>query len=240
MSLLIACLADDFTGATDAVESLSLAGLHTMMFAKVPSLAEVNAIPRLQAIVVASSARSWVAQEAVRPMLTAIRNLKPQHVVYKVCSTFDSSPQRGNIGRVIEIGADVFDQAIVPVVPGAPALGRYVVFGNLFAAESIAAGGDLAFAIPAGAPGGSQFLSQKSLTEAKDDLYLIHRPSQPYSEVPAHYRAIDRRARMPLHWSSVQAGILLNEEPIGVRIPLRTKECPQAARAGREHADSRH
>lgn len=76
---------------------------------------------------------------------------------------------------------------------------------------------------PAGAPRGPQFLSQKSLTEAKDDLYLIHRPSQPYSEAPAHYRAIDRRARMPLHWSSVQAWILLNEEPVGYSELVKTQ-----------------
>ena len=145
MSLLLACLADDFTGATDALESLSLAGLRTVMFAKVPSLEEVRAIPGLQAIVVASAARSWTAQDAerVRPILTALRELEPRHVVYKVCSTFDSSPGRGNIGRVIEIGAEVFNQAAVPVVPGAPALGRYAVFGNLFAAGSIASGAEV-------------------------------------------------------------------------------------------------
>ena len=145
MSLLLACLADDFTGATDALESLSLAGLQTMMFAKVPSPEEVRAIPGLQAIVVASAARSWTVKDAerVRPILTALRDLEPRHVVYKVCSTFDSSPERGNIGRVIEIGAEVFDQAAVPVVPGAPALGRYAVFGNLFAAGSIASGAEV-------------------------------------------------------------------------------------------------
>jgi 3-oxoisoapionate kinase len=80
--------------------------------------------------------------EGVRPILTALRDLDPRHIVYKVCSTFDSWPDRGNIGRGIEIGAEVFDQAVIPVVPGAPALGRYAVFGNLFAAGSIASGGD--------------------------------------------------------------------------------------------------
>jgi len=145
VSLLLACLADDFTGATDALESLSLAGLQTMMFAEVPTREEVQAIPGLQAIVVASAARSWTAQEAerVRPILTALRDLEPAHVVFKVCSTFDSSPERGNIGRVIEIGAEVFDQSTVPVVAGAPALGRYLVFGNLFAAGSIASGAEV-------------------------------------------------------------------------------------------------
>ena len=145
MSLLLACLADDFTGATDALESLTLAGLQTVMFAEAPSPEAVAAISGLQAIVVASAARSWTLEETerVRPILTALRELRPRHVVYKVCSTFDSSPQRGSIGRVIEIGAEVFSQTTIPVVPGAPTLGRYLVFGNLFAAGSIASGGDV-------------------------------------------------------------------------------------------------
>lgn len=145
MSIAIACLADDFTGATDALESLSLAGLSTVMFSSVPSLEEVSAIPGLQAVVVASAARSWSAQEAarVRPILSVLRELQSRHVVFKVCSTFDSSPRRGNIGRVIEMGAEVFDQRVVPVVLGAPALGRFAVFGNLFAAESISPGAEV-------------------------------------------------------------------------------------------------
>ena len=57
---------------------------------------------------------------------------------YKVCSTFDSSPDTGSIGRAMEIGRDVFAPAFVPIVVGAPHLRRYVVFGNLFAAAPTA------------------------------------------------------------------------------------------------------
>jgi uncharacterized protein YgbK (DUF1537 family) len=53
---------------------------------------------------------------------------------YKVCSTFDSSPTRGNIARAIQIGIDVLQPEFVPIVVGAPHLRRYVCFGNLFAA----------------------------------------------------------------------------------------------------------
>ena len=53
---------------------------------------------------------------------------------YKVCSTFDSSPGVGSIGRAMELGRAVFrSRQSVPVVVGAPHLGRAVVFGNLFA-----------------------------------------------------------------------------------------------------------
>ena len=145
MTLLLACLADDFTGATDALESLTLAGLQTVMFAEVPSPEKIAAIAGLQAVVVASPARSWNREqtEQVRPLLESLRDLQPRHVVYKVCSTFDSSPQRGNIGRVIEIGAEVFRQSPVPVVAAAPALGRHMVFGNLFAAGSVGSEGEV-------------------------------------------------------------------------------------------------
>jgi len=52
---------------------------------------------------------------------------------YKVCSTFDSSPEIGSIGCAIEIGQQVFGSGPVGVVAAAPLLERYVVFGNLFA-----------------------------------------------------------------------------------------------------------
>ena len=53
---------------------------------------------------------------------------------YKVCSTFDSSPHVGNIGRAAEIGKRVFGATFVPILVGAPPLKRYTCFGNLFAA----------------------------------------------------------------------------------------------------------
>ena len=54
--------------------------------------------------------------------------------VYKVCSTFDSSEFTGNIGKAIELGMDVFKPDVVPVLPAAPRLKRFTVFGNHFAA----------------------------------------------------------------------------------------------------------
>jgi 3-oxoisoapionate kinase len=54
-------------------------------------------------------------------------------VHYKTCSTFDSSPSIGSIGRMIDVGMEVLRTRFVPVVVGVPALGRYTVFGNLFA-----------------------------------------------------------------------------------------------------------
>jgi 3-oxoisoapionate kinase len=52
---------------------------------------------------------------------------------YKVCSTFDSSPTIGNMGRAIELGAKAFAQKMVPMIVGAPQLKRYTFAGHLFA-----------------------------------------------------------------------------------------------------------
>ena len=47
-------------------------------------------------------------------------------------------PQVGSIGRAIDIGFSVFQNRFVPVVVGAPALGRHLVFGNMFARSGLA------------------------------------------------------------------------------------------------------
>ncbi|MBL2103911.1 four-carbon acid sugar kinase family protein, partial [Klebsiella pneumoniae] len=52
---------------------------------------------------------------------------------YKVCSTFDSAPRIGSIGSALEIGRAIYGGRTVPIIVGAPDLGRYQVFGNLFA-----------------------------------------------------------------------------------------------------------
>lgn len=134
-NLLLNYFADDFTGATDALEVLSLAGVRTVLFAAPPSAAQLARFPDLRAYGVASTARAMTPAEMhanLRPAFEVMRSSTAPIVHYKVCSTFDSSPAVGNIGKVIEIGREVFG-GCVPIVPGAPSLGRYCVFGNLFA-----------------------------------------------------------------------------------------------------------
>jgi len=143
-ALHIAYYADDFTGATDALESLTLAGLRTRLFLDPPTPRQLAAHPNLQAIGVAGLTRSQSAPalaRTLRPALAALRRLGPRHVHYKVCSTFDSSPRTGSIGRAIEVGRGVFGRRVVPLLVAAPALGRYSVFGNLFARYGIGSEG---------------------------------------------------------------------------------------------------
>jgi uncharacterized protein YgbK (DUF1537 family) len=143
-SLQIAYYADDFTGATDALETLAGAGLKTALFLEPPTPAQLARHPGLQAVGVAGLTRSLPPDEierALRPAFTALRELHPRHVHYKVCSTFDSSPEIGSIGRAIEIGREIFSGRVVPLLVAAPSLGRYCVFGQLHARYGIGSSG---------------------------------------------------------------------------------------------------
>lgn len=82
-------------------------------------------------------------EQELIPAFTRIRSTGARHVHYKVCSTFDSSPSTGSIGKAMDCGAAVFGNACIPVVGGAPALGRYCLFGNLFARMGIGSNGQI-------------------------------------------------------------------------------------------------
>lgn len=134
--LLMSFYGDDFTGSTDAMESLARAGLRTVLFVEPPTTEQLARYGGLAAVGVAGLTRSLPADQIeakLAPALEALGKLGAPIVHYKVCSTFDSSPAIGSIGRAIDVGAKTFGARFVPVLGGAPALGRYCVFGNLFA-----------------------------------------------------------------------------------------------------------
>jgi len=144
--LLIAFYGDDFTGSTDALEFLSRAGIKTVLFIEAPSAQQLAQYPGLQAIGVAGKSRTLSPdemEEALRPAFSALQKLDPRHVHYKVCSTFDSAPTIGSIGKAIDIGAAIFKTAFVPLLAAAPHLGRYGLFGNLFARMGIGSEGEI-------------------------------------------------------------------------------------------------
>ena len=51
--------------------------------------------------------------------------------------------EMGNIGKAINCGAEVLQNKFIPVLGGTPALGRYCVFGNLFARMGIGSNGKI-------------------------------------------------------------------------------------------------
>src|SRR5687768_7338291 len=133
--LLLSFYGDDFTGSTDAMESLARGGVRTVLFTKPPTPQQLARYEGLRVFGVAGMTRAMPPEEmdrTLRPAFAAMKQLGAPIVHYKVCSTFDSSPTVGSIGRAIDVGADVFEVRPVPVVIGAPSLGRYCVFGNLF------------------------------------------------------------------------------------------------------------
>lgn len=142
--LLLAYYGDDFTGSTDALEFLSRAGAKTALFMTPPSAATLAKYQGLKAIGVAGMSRA-MSPDSMEKYLTldfeALKHLPVRHIHYKVCSTFDSSPTIGSIGKAIEIGLTVFQTAFVPVLVAAPSLGRFCTFGNLFARMGIGSQG---------------------------------------------------------------------------------------------------
>lgn len=142
--LLLTFYGDDFTGSTDALEQLSLAGIRTALFISPPTLAQLKNFPGLQAVGVAGKTRSLAPaamERELRPALLALKKLKPRHVHYKVCSTFDSAPHVGSIGKVMNVAAKIFPAPFIPLLVAAPSLGRYTIFGQHFARYGIGSTG---------------------------------------------------------------------------------------------------
>ncbi|GHF64791.1 four-carbon acid sugar kinase family protein [Seohaeicola zhoushanensis] len=134
--VLLAFYGDDFTGSTDAMEVTARAGLRTILFTRRPEQQDLDRFSDYQVIGVAGTARAqgpdWMAQN-LPETFAALASLKPKVLQYKVCSTFDSSPETGSIGRAAELGAQAVPAGWLPAIVGAPQLGRWQVFGNLFA-----------------------------------------------------------------------------------------------------------
>jgi len=132
VTLALGCIADDYTGASDLANTLTRCGLRTVQTIGVP--ASDLALPEVDAVVVSLKSRSIEAGLAVTRSRAAekwMRSRGASHVLFKICSTFDST-DAGNIGPVMDaLRADSAD-AIVLVTPAFPETGRTVYQGNLF------------------------------------------------------------------------------------------------------------
>jgi uncharacterized protein YgbK (DUF1537 family) len=144
--LLLAYYGDDFTGSTDSLEFICRAGANAMLFIDPPTKETLDKYPNLQAFGVAGKTRALDPKAMKAVLIPAFEVLKQsgaKHIHYKVCSTFDSSPNIGNIGKAIECGIAVFKKRLVPLLVAAPVLGRYCMFGNLFARMGIGSRGEI-------------------------------------------------------------------------------------------------
>ena len=136
---LVSFYGDDYTGSSAVMEVLTFAGLPTVLFLDVPTPERLARFEGYRGIGIAGVARSrgrkWMDKH-LPPVFRALAELKAPVSHYKVCSTLDSSPQVGSIGRAAELAAPILGGAWHPLVIGAPAIARYQAFGNLFAAAA--------------------------------------------------------------------------------------------------------
>ena len=134
---LVAWYGDDFTGSAAVMEVLAFAGIETVLFLDIPGPAQLKRFASSQAIGIAGTARShglaWL-EEHLPPIFDFLAGLEAKVTHYKVCSTLDSSPAIGSIGKAIDLAAGVFDGGWIPFLVAAPPIRRYQCFGNLFAA----------------------------------------------------------------------------------------------------------
>jgi uncharacterized protein YgbK (DUF1537 family) len=130
----IGFFADDLTGAADVLAQAHALGLDAAL-----TLDPTKPLPEAADVVgIAGPTRSLQGTElerAIRDGLTPFVDEDLDVLIYKVCSTFDSSPTIGNIGRAIEILHEYWpSHGAIPVVPAQPEFGRYTAFSQHFGA----------------------------------------------------------------------------------------------------------
>jgi 3-dehydrotetronate 4-kinase len=139
--ILLGCIADDFTGATDLANNLVRAGMRVVQTNGVPTQALASDV---DAVVIALKTRTITPADAIAQSLAALNWLKKagsRQIYFKYCSTFDSwygvdgSDKRGNIGPVTEALMDAMGVDFSIATPAFPDNGRTVFKGHLFVGD---------------------------------------------------------------------------------------------------------
>ena len=129
---ILGCIADDFTGASDAASFLVKGGMSVQLYNGIPE--NTKDLKPVQAIVIALKSRTQETSQAVSDSKNAARFLLEQsvtHLYFKYCSTFDSTPQ-GNIGPVCDALMEQMKTPYSLLCPSLPVNGRTVSNGILF------------------------------------------------------------------------------------------------------------
>ncbi|MEM6645948.1 MAG: 3-oxo-tetronate kinase [Bacteroidota bacterium] len=133
--MLLGCIADDFTGATDLASTLVAEGMRTAVWRGVPE--EDTAVPAVDALVIALKSRTIPAADAMKASLEAsgwLAQAGAQQQYFKYCSTFDST-DAGNIGPVLDALLQALEAPFTLACPAFPANGRSVYHGYLFVGD---------------------------------------------------------------------------------------------------------
>ncbi len=132
MKVLLGCIADDFTGATDVASFLVASGMRTVQLIGIPT--EQVDLSEADAVVIALKSRTLPKEEAIQQSIAALEWLKQydcEQYYFKYCSTFDST-EAGNIGPVTDALLDNLDEDFTVLCPSLPVNGRTVYKGYLF------------------------------------------------------------------------------------------------------------
>ena len=133
--MLLGCIADDFTGATDLAGMLVRGGMRTVQTFGVPQ----GATPDADAVVVSLKSRTTPAAQAIEESLAALRWLQAQgarQFFFKYCSTFDST-DAGNIGPVADALLSALGSDFSIACPAFPENGRSIFRGHLFVGDGL-------------------------------------------------------------------------------------------------------
>ncbi|MBL8378455.1 MAG: four-carbon acid sugar kinase family protein [Burkholderiales bacterium] len=131
--MILGCIADDFTGATDLASMLVKGGMRAVQTIGVPD----GPVPDVDAVVIALKSRTIDSREAIRSSLAALRWLKAngaQQIYFKYCSTFDSTAD-GNIGPVAEALMIALNTDFTIACPAFPENGRTIFRGYLYVGD---------------------------------------------------------------------------------------------------------
>jgi uncharacterized protein YgbK (DUF1537 family) len=134
--MLLGCIADDLTGATDLAIMLTRAGMRTLQVMDVPDAAGVG-LDGYDAVVVALKTRTCPVEQAVALSLgsvEALLALGAKQIFFKYCSTFDSTNE-GNIGPVAEALMEKLGVDLAIACPAFPTNKRTVYMGRLFVGD---------------------------------------------------------------------------------------------------------
>ena len=135
MPLLLGCIADDFTGATDLANTLVKGGMTAVQVIGVPT----GPLPEADAIIIALKSRTAPVGEAVTQSLAACEALLAagaKQIFWKYCSTFDSTDQ-GNIGPVADALLKRLGSGFALACPAFPTNGRTIYLGHLFVGNAL-------------------------------------------------------------------------------------------------------
>ena len=135
--MLLGCIADDLTGATDLALTLTRGGMRTVQVMGVPD--DPDRYAEFDAVVIALKSRTNPVDEAIEWSLKScdvLLGAGAHQIIFKYCSTFDST-DKGNIGPVSEALMNKLGGDLAVVCPAFPTNKRTIFQGHLFVGDML-------------------------------------------------------------------------------------------------------